>query len=68
MWFLPLLSRKSKVSEVLIFPEMIQAGVEQLLECKKKKMRSEQTVICVFLAMQGFLEMQRLRGDSERVH
>jgi hypothetical protein len=56
------------VSEIVIFPEMIEAGVDQLLECKKKKLRNEQTVICVFLAMQGFLEMQRLRGDSESIH
>jgi hypothetical protein len=66
--YLPRLSRKSKVSEIVIFPEMIEAGVDQLLERKKKKLRNEQTVICVFLAMQGFLEMQRLRGDSESIH
>lgn len=52
----------------MIFPEMVQAGVEQLLECKKKRLKNEQVVICVFLAMQGFLEMQRLRGESESVH
>ena len=56
------------MSEIVIFPEMIQAGVEQLIECRQKKMKNEQTVIVVFLAMQGFLEMQRLRGDSESVH
>ena len=61
-------SRKSSVSEVLIFPEMIEAGIEELHECQGKGLKDEQTVICVFLAMQGFLEMQKLRGDSESVH
>lgn len=56
------------MSEVLIFPEMIEAGIEQLHECQDKGLKDEQTVICVFLAMQGFLEMQKLRGDSESVH
>ena len=50
------------MSEVLIFPEMIEAGIEQLTECRDKGLQDEQTVVYVFLAMQGFLEMQRLRG------
>jgi hypothetical protein len=56
------------LSEIVIFPEMVEAGVEQLTECQDKGLKDEQTVICVFLAMQGFLEMQRLRGDSESIH
>lgn len=56
------------LTEVLIFPEMVRAGVEQLAESRIKGLEDEQTVIVVFLAMQGFLEMQRLRGDSESVH
>ena len=56
------------MSEVLIFPEMIDAGIEQLHECKDKGLSDDQTVVCVFLAMQGFLEMHKLRGDSESVY
>lgn len=47
---------------------MIRAGVEQLAESRVKGLEDEQTVLIVFLAMQGFLEMQQLRGDSESVH
>jgi len=52
----------------MIFPEMIKAGVEELAECRDSGLSDEKTVIVVFLAMQGYLEMQRLRGDSESVH
>lgn len=56
------------MSEVVIFPEMIQAGIEELNECQGRGLKDEQTVVCIFLAMQGYIEMLKLRGDSEIVH
>ncbi len=56
------------MSELVIFPEMVEAGVEQLSECRVKGLRDEETVVLVFLAMQSYYEMQRMRGKDEAIH
>ena len=56
------------MSEVVIFPEMLAAGIEALMECRDRQMRDDQIAISVYLAMQGILEIKQMRGDSERVH
>jgi hypothetical protein len=56
------------VSEIVIFPEMLVAGLEALHECDDKGLSDEKTVICVYLAMTAIMEMKSFRGESESVH
>jgi hypothetical protein len=56
------------VSEILILPEMVEAGIEQVAECRKMKLDDEDTAIKVYLAMQGVFAILVMRGESERVH
>ena len=56
------------MSEILIFPEMIAAVVEELRECQDRGLRDEQAVVCIYLAMHGYIEMLKIRGDQEHVH
>ena len=56
------------MSEFVIFPEMLEAGIEALNESMERELRDDQIVITVYLAMQGILEMKTLRGESESVH
>jgi hypothetical protein len=56
------------VNEVVILPEMLEAGVEAADECKKRKLATHDMVIAVYLAMRGIEEIAVMRADSRSVH
>ena len=52
------------MSETAILPEMLQAGVEAMAECKSRKLNPYETVIAVFLAMRVIEEIAAMRGQE----
>lgn len=56
------------MSELVILPEMLDAGTEQVAECRKMKLNDQDTAIKVYLAMHGVYAILVMRGESERVH
>lgn len=56
------------MSEVIIFPEMIAAGAEQIKECRQMKLDDLEIAERVFAAMYGVFLITCVRGESERVH
>lgn len=56
------------MSELVIFPEMIEAGKEEVAECRAMNLGDEQTAINVYMAMAGIFVMAKIRGENERVH
>lgn len=44
--------------EAVIFPEMLEAGMEALHECEKEHLPSHSVVLAVYLAMQAVYEMR----------
>jgi hypothetical protein len=55
------------VSEVLVLPEMLSAGVEALGECRKRKLTEADTAVAVYLAMSAIYEMYAMR-DPKVIH
>ena len=55
------------MSEVVILPEMLEAGMLVLKECEKEEKTAYDTVIAVYLAMRAIEEVLRVR-TSESVH
>ena len=53
--------------EAVIFPEMLQAGVEAMAECKSRNLTPYETAIAVYLAMRAVEEIAAMRGQ-ETVH
>jgi len=51
--------------ELVIFPEMIDAGIEQLDECRDKGLSEEQIVISVYLAMEGIREIRTMPANGK---
>lgn len=57
------------MSEVVILPEMLTAGMEALAEEEKRNALPHDKVIAVFLAMRGIEEIYALRRKHfENVH
>lgn len=56
------------MSEIVIFPEMLAAGAEQISECRKTNLDDAETAERVFEAMYGVFLITCLRGGSERAH
>lgn len=56
------------MSEIVIFPEMLAAGAEQISECRKINLDEAETAERVFEAMYGVFLMTCMKGESERVH
>ena len=56
------------MNEVVILPEMLEAGVEAVLECRKLKQPDHDLVIAVYLAMRGIEEIAVMRADNKSVH
>ncbi len=56
------------MADLVMFQEMIRAGVEELAECRKEQFTDEQTVELIFLAMYGMHEMRVLKLESESIH
>lgn len=52
------------MNETVILPEMLQAGLEALAECKKRKFNARDTVIDVYLAMEAIREIAAMRLKS----
>lgn len=56
------------MSEAVILPEMLQAGIEALSECEARAFTNVDTVIAVYLAMVTVLEISEMRKQVETVH
>lgn len=56
------------MSELTIFPEMLQAGMEAIAECREQKLDDQDTAVSVYLAMQGIYEIRMMRGNDEVLH
>lgn len=54
--------------ETVIFPEMIQAGIQTLREEKDRNAPESETVLAVYLAMHAILAIQCMYQDSESLH
>lgn len=52
------------MSEVLILPEMLEAGIEAMKECRDAQRGDEATVIEIFLAMESTRELAIMRRDG----
>jgi hypothetical protein len=55
------------VSEVVILPEMVEAGSQMLTECRERQLDDETTAVNVYLAMEGVLEIAILKAKG-RIH
>lgn len=58
----------SEVGELVIFPEMIAAGAEQIKGCRQMNLDDPEIAERVFAAMYGVFLITCVRGESERVH
>lgn len=56
------------IREVVMLPEMLEAGMETLEECRLKGASSEDVCIAVFLAMRAIEEIAEMRRANESVH
>lgn len=56
------------MSEVFIFPEMLEAGVEALLECRNRDLPEDEMVVAIYLAMEAIREIRVMRTGSGLVH
>lgn len=55
------------MAEVLILPEMVEAGLEAMKKCESSGAGDTNTVILIFLAMRGIEEMV-LQVNTGSVH
>lgn len=49
------------MAEVVLLPEMLEAGLEALMEGRKREMSDEDVCIAVFLAMRAIEEIYAMR-------
>lgn len=56
------------MSETVILPEMLSAGIEALVECEARDFNNHDTVIAVYLAMEAIREISVMRRHYESVH
>lgn len=54
--------------EVVLFPEMLQAGLEALEESRERHLPDNDIVIAIYLAMRGIEEIAVMREASGAVH
>ncbi len=52
----------------MIFPEMLQAGLEAYIECRDRNLEDSDVVVAVFLAMQSVYQMRVMRDENETIH
>lgn len=57
-----------QVSETVILPEMLTAGIEALAECEVRHFSNQDTVIAIYLAMEAIKEIAIMRKHYEVVH
>ena len=55
-------------NEVAILPEMLEAGMLVLKECRKEGKTDYDTAIAVYLAMRAIEAVITLRRDGETLH
>jgi len=56
------------MNEVVMLPEMLEAGMLILAECQKENKTTYDTVIAVYLAMRAIEEITVMRVASKSVH
>jgi hypothetical protein len=56
------------VSETVIFPEMLEAGLLTLKECREHDKTEYETVLAVFLAMRAIEEIAAMKRNGAAVH
>jgi hypothetical protein len=56
------------IREVVLLPEMLQAGLEALEESRERGTSQEDAVIAVYLAMRGIEEIAVMREASGTRH
>lgn len=56
------------MSEVVVLPEMLAAGMEALRESEAREFEAADTVIAVYLAMEAIKAMALLRSREVTVH
>lgn len=66
--FVRALEGSYQMTEVFLCEEMLAAGIEALVESKKKRLDSGNTVIAVYLAMRAIEEIARMNKTEETVH
>ena len=54
--------------EVVMLPEMLEAGLEALAESKKRKLKNEDICVAVFLAMRAIEEIYSMKREAGMVH
>lgn len=54
--------------EAVIFPEMLEAGMEALHECEKAQLPAHSIVLAVYMAMSAVYAMRVMAPQSETVH
>jgi hypothetical protein len=53
-----------RVREAIIFPEMLEAGLEAFEECKRTDLPSHSIVLAVYLAMQAVYEIRVMAANG----
>jgi hypothetical protein len=56
------------MTEIYISPEVLNAGVEAISECKQRKLGNLDTVVAIYLAMRAVEEMALLAEDDQTRH
>lgn len=56
------------MSETVILPEMLQAGMEALAECRRRGLDDEDVAVAVYLAMSAVYQMAALSESSQTRH
>ncbi len=56
------------MTEILMLPEMLEAGIEALLESRQRQLDEKNTCIAIYLAMEGIKAIAFMREDSDKVH
>lgn len=54
--------------EVILFPEMLAAGVEALSESKKRELDDANICVAIYLAMRAAEEIALAQGEEGTIH
>jgi hypothetical protein len=54
-------SRDMARYELVVWPEMLEAGMEALIECRGRELKDEDICLAVYLAMEGIREIRAMR-------
>lgn len=56
------------MSETAVLPEMIEAGVETLVECRHANANDRTAALMVYLAMEAVRQISEMRDMNETRH